>query len=607
MAFFRTLIRRLTNSESAKNTKPGAAKEASSHLTMQHVLKVKGNKGLPSAAQLRAFPEILSKKERLVASFAALGLVVFGFLAVWFGVNGGRTLVPAPGGELTEGLLGQPQTINPLYALANDIDVDLSRLVYNGLMRYDGTGNVIPDLAESYTISEDGLTYTFTIRDDVKWHDGEQFSVNDVIFMYQAIQAPGYRSPFAPNFDGVSFVQIDEKTIEITREEAFAPFISQLTIGILPAHLWGSVNPLQAHLAELNTKPIGTGPYRFERLTKDSGGTIRTYTMKRYANYHLGGPYLQRLNFKLYSDSASAADALRNNNVESISFIANEDRVAFRNQAGNTMYMPYQRQYTAAFFNLDRDSAISTKRVREALMSAIDTSSITDEILYGFGKPIDSFILLGTPGYLEEVRPSYPYDRSIAAEYLVAAGWDLQEGNAVRTNGDAALTLELVTLNAPELLAVSDELKRQWAEVGVDVSIRSVDFTTLQADILQNRNYDILLSGEQYGIDADPYAFWHSSQTEAPGLNLSAFRNRNADSEIIAGQEAISYEDRETAYRNLQELVLEDAPALFLYQPAYAYVAPKRIQGITMELITAPADRFSQIHEWYIKTRRSRE
>lgn len=607
MAFFRTLMRRLTAKKTTKKPKPGAAKEASSHLTMQHVLKVKGNKGLPSAAQLRAFPEILSGKERLMASLATLGLIVFGFFAIWFAATGGRILAPAPGGELTEGLIGQPQTINPLYALANDIDVDLSRLVYNGLMRYDGAGNIVPDLAESYTISEDGLTYTFTLRDGVKWHDGEPLSVTDVIFTYQAIQSPGYRSPFAPNFDGVSITQVDERTVQLQRENVFAPFLSQLTIGILPAHLWGSVNPLQTHLAELNTKPIGTGPYRFEKLTKDSSGTIRTYTMKRYQNYHLGGPYLQRLNFKLYTDSASAADALRNNNVESISFIPSEDRTSFENLSGSIMYMPYQRQYTAAFFNLDSDGAVSTKQVREGLMSAIDKSRITEDVLSGFGHEIDSFILKATPGYLEEVTPSYPFDAGAAAAYFDAAGWGLQEGNSIRTSGEQALSLDLVTLNAPELLSVSEELKRQWAEVGVDVSIRVVDFTTLQADILQNRSYDILLSGEQYGIDADPYAFWHSSQTEAPGLNLSAFRNRNADSEIEAGQEAITEAARAEAYTALQELVLTDAPALFLYQPAYAYVAPKRIQGIEMELITAPADRFSNIHEWFIKTRRSRE
>lgn len=571
---------------------------------MNQVLSVKETHTIPSRSQLRHLPELLSKGEKQLAAGALLLILVAGTLLTFRLVSTQTTEAPAVGGEYTEGLVGSPQLVNPLYSLTSDVDTDLSRLIYTGLMRYDAHDGLVPDLAESYEISDDQKTYTFILRDDVKWHDGNPLRAGDIVFTINAMQTQEYRSPLEVSFAGVAIEQIDERTVRFILQEPFAPFLSLMTVGILPSHLWADVAPINAPLTELNTKPIGTGPYKFEKLVKDSKGAIRSYTLERNTDFYRGAPYIERLNFKFYSDSFSAIDALKNNNVEGLSFIPTEEIENFEKVGSLQLIYPALHQYTAAFINLNRTDKLGNVEVRKALAHATNKQTIVDTALQGHGTVIDSFILPGMIGDYPEIT-KYEFNPDAAREALSAAGWEHVDNSTVRTKGGVPLQIEIVALNSTELVAVAEELKRQWADVGVDVQIKTVDNATFQSDILKNRSYDILLSGELYGIDPDPYAFWHSSQSTYPGLNLSAFSNRNADGFIETGRTTTSRDDRATAYKSLQDIVTETVPAIFLYQPSYTYAISKKIRGVDVPQIVIPADRFAQVNEWHIKTKKT--
>ncbi len=595
-------VRRANKSLRGIFKKRGEAKRGSK-LAMNQVLTVKETKRIPNSAQLKHLPLLLNENEKRIASFAIILILVAGSVLAIQLFNTQRSEVPAVGGQYTEGLIGTPQLINPLYAIASDVDTDLSRLIYNGLMRYDAELGLIPDLAESYTISEDQKTYTFILRNDVEWHDGKPFRAADVIFTTTAIQSPEYSSPLAVSFAGVKVEQGEsENTIIFTLEEPFAPFLSLLTVGIIPSHLWSEIPGANTYLSELNRRPIGTGPYKFEKLIKDSKGTIRSYTLKRNANFHRGAPSIERLSFKFYTDSASAAEALRNNNIEGVSFLSTDRIAAFEKDNNLQLVSPALQQYTAAFFNLRR-TTISDVKVREALAYATNKSTIVETALNGHGKTVESFILPGMIGE-DPNQTIRSFDQNQAASLLEEAGWTLNENGTIREKAGSPLILQLVTLNNTELLATAELLKSQWLAVGVDLQITTVDNATFQSDTLRNRAYDVLLSGELYGIDPDPYAFWHSSQTDYPGLNLSGFSNRNADEKIESGRTTMNREERATAYSELQTIVNETVPAVFLYQPTYTFVVPRKIKGIEAGQIVTPADRWSSIEEWYIKTKR---
>lgn len=583
--------------------KKGTKETGSKNLAMHQVLTARHAGVMPSASQLKYLPRLLNTTEKRIGIVAILIILFTGTFLAGRLINAHRAIGPAVGGEYTEGLVGIPQLINPIYASTSDVDSDLSKLIFNGLMRYDTIDGLVLDIADSYEISDDSLVYTFKLRKDAYWHDGEPVRAEDVLFTMSAIQNPEYRSPLEVSFSGIKVDQIDEYTVQFTLNETFAPFLSLLTVGILPSHIWQDVAPLNALVTEYNKKPIGSGPYKFEKLLKDAKGNIRSYTLERNANYHLGAPYIDRLHFKFYPETTSAVEALRNHNIEGIGYLPLESVEDFQRDNSVKLLFPSLGQYVAAFFNQNHNDILKEDLVREALALGINKEGIVENVLNNQGATIKSFILPGMIGEYPDINIQV-YDPPSAREKLEKAKWVLEEGSTIRKKDDKELALEIVTVNTKELVSVANELALQFAEIGVKINIRTVDSATFQSDTLKNRNYDILLSGELYGIDPDPYAFWHSSQTNYPGLNLAGFSNRKADEYIETARKIGDPDKRSEALRSLQDLVAEEISALFLYQPSYSFAVSSKIHNVDVQNIVNPSDRFSRVQTWYIKTRR---
>ncbi len=579
------------------------AKRADSSLAVSQVISARKMRKLPTITQLRHLPELLSSIEKKIALVGVCLLAVGGLLLgtrLW---NAGRSIIPAVGGEYTEGLVGTPQLINPIYAISSDVDTDLERLIFSGLMKYDPAKGLVLDLAESYQISDDHKIYTFVLRNNAQWHDGSPVKAEDIIFTINAIQNREYRSPLFVSWSGVTAEQIDDHTVRFTLSEPFAPFLSLNTVGILPAHIWQDINPANAELTDLNKKPIGSGPYRFEKLSKDTKGTIKSYSLKRNADYYGGNVYIERLHFKFYGDNSEALTALKNRQVEGIGFIPLEETVSLAHDRDLQIFYPSLPQYTAVFFNQKRQPNLSDILVREALTLATDKNTIIKKALFDHGQAINSFILSGAIGYYPDIK-KINFDLPGAQGRLDSAGWVVPEGGSIRKKGEAELTLELVTLDAPELVATANELRTQWQLAGVQLNVKIVTPAQFQNEILKNRSYDLVLSGELYGIDSDPYAFWHSSQASYPGLNLAQYTNRKSDEAIEKARSTTNNDERGIAYKELQDQVSESISAIFLYQPNYSYVITKKVQNVNISQIISPADRFANINTWYLKTKK---
>jgi len=558
-------------------------------LTAAHVLQINKDKTWPSWQQWGELPNVLSKGERKISLIAlavfALSVV---FVASWFVVTH-RVEMASVGGEYTEGLIGEPQFVNPLYASASDVDSDLTELVFSGLFRYDPVSGLVPDLASSFEISEDQTTYTITIRDDARWHDGEPVRASDVIFTIQSIQNPEYKSPLAVSFQGVSVAEMGEKQVQFTLLEPFAPFLSSLTVGIIPSHLWEQIAPIRATLTDLNLTPIGSGPYKFSKYTKDKMGNIGTYVLERNPDYYAQPASIEQLAFKFYSDAHTAVDALTNRNIEGLAFIPADLVSEVEKIRGVEIMRPSIPQITAIFFNQEKNDLLAEHDVRQALIQSINKEEIINEVLGGHASAIDAPILPGMVGYHEDIE-RFGYDPD-AARILFDEHREESE--------EVAFTLTV--LDQAEFIHAAEIIQRQWAEIGVTLEIRVVAALDLQALVLSGRNYEMFLTGELLGTDPDPYPFWHSSQASDPGLNLAGYENRKADELLEEARITTDPEERAAKYIEFQDFLAEDLPAIFLYQPTYRYAVASKIKNIDLERITDPSDRFSRINEWYIK------
>ena len=567
------------------------------------------DKKIPTYRQFKYLPRYLSKKESTIAQIA---LVVFVISLIFVLVRVYQTVthtVPQSGGKYTEALVGSPKYVNPILSQTNDTDMDISRLVFSGLLKIDTDQQLVNDLAERYEISEDQKEYTIYLRNDAKFHDKEDLNADDVLFTFESIQDTSYRSPLYLNFSGVALQRIDDHTIKFVLQEPFTPFLSSLTFGILPEHIWAEISPDSAYLAEYNLKPIGSGPFVFDNYTKDKNGNIKSYELKRFDDYYNNKPYLDQISFKFYSDPISALEAAKNKHVDGISFVPNESKEDIQKRNGNIEYHSLRLpQYTAVFFN-QKNELLKTKTVREALAHAVDKVSIVQNALGGEGEIIHGPILPGYVGYNQEIK-KFEFNLEEAEKILEEDGWEypeVEEGepaSTVREKDGAELAFAISTINSPEYLATVDVIKQAWEGIGVRLEVKEYSTKDIQKRVINPRAYEALLFGEIVGTDPDPYPFWHSSQSRDPGLNLAVFFNKDIDQLLEEARKTNDEEQRRLKYLHFQNILADELPAIFLYNPVYTYGIDKKVRGLGGHYISVPSDRFSGIEDWYIKTNR---
>lgn len=593
---------------------------------------------IPSWKQFKQIGKVLGTFEKRVVQFFLIVACVNLLFLGWNYYTYITVEIPKSGGTYIEGVVGTPQYINPILLQNNDVDRDLSRLIYSGLVTYDRNMNIVGDLAESYEISPDQKTYTFHLRKGVKWHDGEPFTAQDVIFTVTKIQDPNLRSPLFKSFRDVKVEQKDDFTVNFVLLKPFSPFIDLMTTGILPEHAWQDVSVEHFGLDQKNVKPIGTGPWKYKALQRAGDGMIRSYTMAKNDDYYGSKSYINTMTFKFYPDTPSVIQALKNRNVNGISYLPRDLRSKLEQDKDLKYYTFNVPQNTALFFNQSANADLQSKAVRQALALAIDKNRLVGEVLGGEGRVIDAPILPGFLGYSEGVK-KYPLDYDRAGSLLEAAGWKKDEKglwyrdekveqdvapdkNAAKTVDPKKptppakpkteivtqkhyLTVTITAVNSDDQSKTATLVKEMWAKLGVSSDVILIDSTRIKSDVIDARDYQALLYGEIIGADPDLYPFWHSSQARAPGLNLAVFSNKDADQLLEQGRAVSDPKKRVELYMKLQDILAEEVPAIFLYNPSYNYVVKSSIKGINdQKQIVYPSDRFADIADWYIKTSR---
>lgn len=560
----------------------------------------RGPRRWPTWTQFQQLPAVLSVWEQRLALICVLiFLGALGCLGVRFYLGHTDVLAKA-GGEYTEGIVGNPKYVNPVLAATNDTDLDISRLVFSGLFRYDSQGSLAPDLAESYELSEDQKTYTIHLRSGITWHDGEPLTAHDVLLTIDYIQSSEVKSPLAGNFRGVTADSTDERTISLTLREPFAPFLDSLTFGVIPAHVWEGIPVSSFGLAEANLKPIGTGPYKFNSLKKDRSGNIKSYELLRNTQYHGNTPYIEKITFRFYPDLISLIDAGKNKKVEGLGYIPKESKEELSKNRELVPHLMRLPQYTAVFLN-QKNSVLKIAEIKQALAYSIDKPEIIQSVLKGEGEAIHGPILPGSIGYNPDIQ-KYDFNPAKAMELLDAAGWKTSEDSELRRKGDQELRFTLTTIDQPDFVATANLLKEYWQKIGIGMELRIIDSSRIEKYVIKPRDYEALLVGEIVGTDPDPYSFWHSSQGRDPGLNLSVFVNKDVDQLLEEARKTSDPEQRRVKYLHFQNILAEQLPAIFLYNPTYTYGLPKKVKGFDLERITVPADRFTNVESWYIRT-----
>lgn len=650
----------------------------------------------PAKKQWLQFFKVLKKKEKIafgiLFTLFASSLI---FLVSGFYIKN-TIVVPADYGRIREGVLGQPQFINPLYSPSSDVDRDISELIFSSLMTFDNDGNIVPDLIDEYYVESDGKTISFSIKENAQWHDGIPLTIDDVIFTVDLVQDATYLSPLRTNWQGVEIEKVSDYKAIFKLKQTYSGFEESLVnLKIMPKHVWEGIS-FQAMTSnvQLNVlSPVGSGPYMVKKTIQKSDKTVKSMILTANDDYYGQKPHISRIDFFFFNKQEDLLNNLKKGNLDSGSIEAGSYGENIKGYALNSIETP---DYFAIFFN-NLKKPFDSKEIRQALSYLTDKQEIVEKALNGQGEIIDSPLLPSFYGFSEPSSPLL-YDETKGIELLEKNGYVLAENlrkktiekssgfkftktmqvgssgtevsklqeclsqdeevypsgtvsgyfgqdtrdavikfqekyredilipnNLTEGTGKVAggtikklnevcfaipaeeipLSFTLKTTEHPILQKTAQLIKEQWEKQGIKIEIQTLSENEIKK-IIRERNFDILLFGEQMGGIPDPTPFWHSSQRIDPGLNLSSYNNSESDELMEKARKYSDYRDsdRIKALSDLQDLIVSDVPAIPLFATRYLYLTNKNIKGIELQKITDASKRFVDVENWYIKEKR---
>ncbi len=446
-----------------------------------------------------------------------------------------------PTTQYTEGVVGQPRSFLPGKAITAT-DKTISRLTFRGLFKYDIYGSLVPDLADSWEIDSEGLVYTIKLKDNQYWSDGTKITADDLI--YTAFQVE--------DLQGVGTDRVDELTVRYILPNRFSPFLSMLTIGIMPNGS-DTMNPLV---------PLTSGPFHILRIEK-SGPAIQ-----RVILYNTNEtPKLRKLIFRYYADEKELVLGAQLGEVDG--FVATKN---YQLENYNSYRYPLQGVYYALFFNQTLEE-LQDVEFRKKLREVLPVEQLTSHLGITVEGPLSRSIFT---------------DKSLTFDYY--------NKNHVPEAYNQSLVITVPDIKKHTDLA--KQIEDMWEDqLGLDVHVREVAPESFN-EVIEGRNYEVLLYGQEVGRDPDRYINWHSTQKAYPGLNLSGFEQVRADRALEEGRNELDYLKRQVHYSEFQKSVLNDAPAVFLYHPFITYYVSNRVDGIGEKYTFTVGDRFLDFDNW---------
>jgi len=502
---------------------------------------------------------------------------------------------PAYGDTLVEASIGDISGLIPNIT-SDSASHEIGNLIYSNLVRTDKELRLEGELAERWEISKDEMTITFHLRKGVKWHDGEEVTAEDVDFTYRYMV-----DPKTPTAYGEAFLQIrqaevvDRYTFRVTYEKPYSPALLSWGIWILPRHIlepaWKEGVDLRT--TQQNRHPIGSGPYMFREWK-----TGEKVVLEANPAYFEGRPYLKRVVYRIIPDQSTIFLELKAKNIDlagltPIQYRRQTDYPAFRKAFDRYRYLANGYAYLG--FNL-LDPRFQDKRVRQAVAYAIDRQEIIDGVLLGLGRPAVGTYKPGTWWYKEGVK-SYPFDPERAKALLAEVGWKDTDGDGILDRDGTPFGFTIRT-NQGNLVRqqTAEIIQRRLRAVGIDVKIHGVEWAAFINTFVKKKDFEAIILGWGLGLDPDQYDIWHSSKTGPDELNHYSYKNARVDALLEAGRRTFAEDKRKAIYGELQDVMAEEQPVVFLYVPEALPVVSGRVRGIQ----PAPAGITYNFTKWYV-------
>ena len=499
---------------------------------------------------------------------------------------------PVTGGELVIGSIQEPDRLNP-WLTGLTVGLEVEAMIYDSLTRVDPNGDHIPFLAaevptlENGGISEDLLTYTYKLRDDVTWHDGTPFTAADVVFTFESIANPEVNARSRTGFNLIAGAEAtDDHTVVFTLNEPSAVFLETWGYrGILPKHIFENED---MNTSNFNREPtVGTGPYKFVEWV--SGDRV---VVERNPDYYQEGGYIDRIVYRIIPSSDTLLTMLETGEIDMRFSVTAEQVPIVQDLADYTLFATPVHAYFHFSIN-NTDPILGDVRLRQALTHGLDKQVITDTVLGGLVEPHGSPVAQPSWVYVDH-SDRYPFDVDQAAALLEEAGWTLGD-DGIRTKDGERLSLELLNIAGDsERLQIVQIAQAMWEDIGVEVNISQVDAPTF-VNAMTTQTYQFAYGFWGFSVDPSGYNERWLSSSAGHWLN---YDNPEVDQLLIDGLKTVDRDARRAIYEQFQETVVEDATNIYVYNRVFFDAVKNRVQGFVPS--ASSSTNMWNVHEWWL-------
>lgn len=540
-------------------------------------------------------------REHIIAWFIAVGVVLAAILGQFILSNAGDvTQASVRGGTYAEGVVGDIRSLNPLYA-NSAAEVALSKLIFSSLYGYDQSGKLHRDVASDIAIDKDASEYTVTLRRDAIWQDGAPVTADDVIYTIETIKNPEARAKASlqNNWSEVAVEKIDDYTVKFTLP-SYASFAHALTFAILPSHLLADIPAAKIDESEFSRLPIGSGPFSF-KLFQNSQivGAEKVVHLVANTDYYGGAPRVNRFELHAYQTHEDLIKALEQDELTAATGVMGSDVVDIGEKRYEKSYHPINNGVYALMNNAR--GVFASKNVRKAIQLSLDMTAVREAA----GDNVPELYLPFIADQVTSVSlPAPPVmDIKKAKALLEKDKWKQVDG--IWTKKGEPLAFTITTTMDDQYERAANEVARQLRELGMQVQVSAIDVSlpssNFVGDVLQRRNFEMLVYELQIGADPDVYAYWHSSQLGNTGYNFTSYRDDTADAALVSARDRVDAKLRDAKYALFARQWLADAPAIGLYQQVFVYLHKPSAGTIPSDArFVSASNRFARVRDWTV-------
>ncbi len=471
--------------------------------------------------------------------------------------------------EFHRSISSSPNRVNPLLA-TDSASGEIAGWIFNGLVKFDKNAKIVGDLAKNWKF-ENNTTLVFNLRKGVKWHDGKEFTADDVLFTYNLLNSKKITTPYSSDFKEVKSVEVlDRYTLKVIYKKPYFKALSIWMIGVLPKHLWEKEkNPMQSRL---NKFAIGTGPYKMTKAFEVN----KKIELVANRDYYEKKPNIDKIIYHFVGDEATQFLMLKSKQLD----IGGLTPLQVNRQLGKdfkknfNIFEQPSHGYTYIGFNL-RKPPFNNPKVREAIALAINKQELIDLLFFSHGKPCYGPFMPGTNAYPKDFKP-LKYNPKKAREILKSLGYTKEH----------PLTFTIVTNSNNDIRVKAVEIiQQQLLKVGVVAKIRVMEWQAFLNTVVFPRKFDAVVLGWSLGLIPDAYSIWHSDGDKKGGFNFVGYHNREVDKLIEQAKSEIDPKKFGAIYQKIFKQIVNDHPYIFLYIPNSITAVSKKVKGVEPSII----------------------